>query len=337
MSRNSHFALVASIFTACLTGLAVAGLGIVGVRYAYGNFFASQKKDATALTLDSLVNSKSEMKGEEDEEDPTFVNRFSRVMIYSADSGKETIESAKQSLPSMSRKKITAQSYMVVDMTRDVSLLEKNPEKLVPIASLTKLITAVIARKYIDQDKMITLDSATLAAYGSEGRLRVGEKLRARELLYPLLLVSSNDAAEALARAYPGGKKKFIEEMNAWVGSIGAYRTYFKDPSGLSEFNVSTARDLAIITEWIQKNDPEILEITRLKSKTIRIHTWTNPTHFLNLTSYQGGKNGYTPEANRTSIALFNLGKYKKPYLIILLGSSARDNDILDLLDEAVR
>ncbi len=337
MSRNNHFALVVSIFTACMTGLALASIGIIGVRYAYGNFFVPQVKDNTALTLDGLVRGTSNVQGEEDEEDPTFVNRFSRVMIYSADSGKETIESAKQSLPSMSRKKITADSYLVVDMTRDASILEKNPEKLLPIASLTKLVTAVIARKYLDQNKMITLDSSTLATYGSEGKLRVGEKIRVEELLYPLLMVSSNDAAEALSRAYPGGKKKFIEEMNTWVGSIGAYRTYFKDPSGLSPFNVSTARDLALITAWIQKNDPEILEITRLKSKSVRIHTWINPTHFLNLTSYVGGKNGYTPEADRTSVALFNLGKYHKPYLIVLLGSSARDNDIIDLLDEAVR
>lgn len=334
MSRNNFIALIVSTLTACATGVIIASVGIVGVRYAYGNFLKSDTSNNTAATIDNFFKPKPV--GEEDEEDPTFVNRFSRAVMYSADDGKEIIESAKNSL-AVGTRKVTAQSYAVFDLNRSTPLLEKNSEKLLPIASISKLITAVIARKHLDQEKMITLDGITLATYGNEGKLRAGEKLRVKELLYPLLMVSSNDSAEALARAYPGGKKKFIEEMNTWANSIGAYRTYFKDPSGLSPYNVSTVRDLALITEWILKNDPEIFEITKLKSHTIRTHTWVNPTHFLNLTNYVGGKNGYTPEANRTSIALFDLGRYQKPYLVVLLGSGARDNDTLDLLDEAVR
>jgi len=187
----------------------------------------------------------------------------------------------------------------------------------------------------MDKNDSVVVTRQALGTYGNEARLREGEKFKVDELIYPLLMVSSNDAAEILAQAY--GRKNFIKEMNSWVNEIGAYRTYFIDPSGLSAQNISTARDISIIAQWIWENEPELFDITLQKAKTIRTHTWINPTHFLNLTSYIGGKNGYTPEANRTSVSLFKLGRYKKIYAVILLASEARDSDILDLLEEAVR
>ena len=193
-----------------------------------------------------------------------------------------------------------------------------------------------MARKLIDQNQYIAITPIMTETYGNEARFRVGEKFTIEELLYPLLMVSSNDAAEALARSYWNGRNNFIKEMNTWVNSIGAYRTYFRDPSGLSSQNLSTAKDISIITKWILENDPEIFEITAMKTKIVRTHTWTNPTLFLNLSTYMGGKNGYTPEANRTGLSIFKLGKNKKVFAVILLGSSRRNNDTLDLLDDAV-
>lgn len=348
MNRQTA-ALIFSMMTAIATG----GLVAFGAIFVFG-YFTHFNQKASALAMQATEADKiatlNEKKAvvpeidthvlEEGEEDPTFVSRFSRVFIYSADDGREIIESAKNSIPSTGKVKVSAPSYVVIDLDRDAIILEKEADKLLPIASVTKLVTAVVARKILNENSYVTLDKNMLAAYGNEGRLREGEKLRTEELLYPLLMVSSNDAAEALAQSYgpyPVGRQSFLKEMNDWVQSIGAYRTYFDDPSGLSPKNVSTARDLSIIINWIQKNDPDILDITLLKSKTIRTHTWTNPAHFLNLASYAGGKNGYTPEADRTSISLFNLGKQKRLYAVIVLSSSTRDNDILDLLDEALR
>jgi D-alanyl-D-alanine carboxypeptidase len=122
--------------------------------------------------------------------------------------------------------------------------------------------------------------------------------------------------------------------MNDWVQSIGAYRTYFADPSGLSPDNVSTVNDMALILDWIRLKEPEIIDITALKTKTIRAHTWVNPTHFLSWSYYIGGKNGYTTEANRTGAALFKLGKNKNVYAVIVLGSGNRDADVIKLLEK---
>jgi D-alanyl-D-alanine endopeptidase (penicillin-binding protein 7) len=309
------------MFTAILVGSVLAFSSI----FIY-SFFINSKPATAQISLPQL-----------NEEDPATTSRLSNLIIYSADQNLEIIESAKNSLPRVASNKVSALGYMVMNMDDDFLILQKNPETLMPIASVTKLVTAVMIRKLFDQEKYITITNEILRTYGNEGRLRQGEKFRVSELLYPLLLVSSNDSAEALAQSYPQGRQKFIKEMNNWVNSIGAYRTYFKDPSGLSASNVSTAKDLGIITKWILENDPEIFEITLNKLKTIRTHTWINPTHFLNLSTYAGGKNGYTPEANRTNISLFKLGRQKKIFAVVLLGSSLRDNDTLDLLEEAVK
>lgn len=322
MRQNNFSALIWSMLKAIFVGMVIAAVAIIGYRF---------------MATTHVTMSSQKIISEEDPEDSSVITRFSRAFISSPDDSREIIEQAKNSLPKPANSKISAKSYVVINLDTNMVVLEKDAEKLQPLASVTKLVTAIVARKLIDQNKYVTIDQKILGIYGSEGNLRFGEKLRVGELIYPMLMVSSNDSAEAVAQAYDLGRDKFIKEMNIWVNSIGAYRTYFKDASGLSPQNVSTAQDLSIIIQWVLKNDPEILDITLLKSKTIRTHTWTNPTHFLNLTSYIGGKNGYTPEADRTSVSLFKIGKYKRTYGVVLLGSSQRDSDTLDLLDEVLR
>jgi len=235
-------------------------------------------------------------------------------------------------LAQLSGDKVTASAYLLKDLTSGVVVKEFNTDKILPIASVTKLVTAIVSRRMMDQSMKVTIDRDTMATYGNTALFQIGETFKVEDLMYPLLMVSSNDAAEAIAQKY--GRKKFIEVMNDFVQSIGAYRTYFADPSGLSPQNISTAGDLAVILEWIEKNDPTILGITAIKSKTIRSHTWTNPTHFLSWSYYLGGKNGYTPEANRTSVSLFTVGIHKNTYEVILLGSESRDSDTVKLLEK---
>jgi len=321
--KNSIEAFIYSMLNAIITGAVLALLAIyIFNNYTY--FFKDYYIDNTAIT-------------EEHEEDPTLASRISDSIIYSSDPNQELKAIPDDYLPKKSSRNISAKAYMVINITNDKVILEKNINTLYPIASITKLITAVMSRRLINQDSYITINSSILNTYGNEAKLRQGEKLKAKELLFPLLMISSNDSAEALAKSYSKGRQNFLREMNSFVNVIGAYRTYFADPTGLSAQNLSTIDDLATITKWIVNNDSEIFDITLEKTKTIKAHTWTSPTHFLNLIAYAGGKNGYTTEANRTSVALFKLGKNKELFAVILLGSSRRDSDTLDLLDEAVR
>ncbi len=336
-NKNRFGILLFSMLTAIASGATIAFLFILAGQFLV-NLARNYSQDSVVMAQNATTTVNIDLSSiEEADQDPSFVSRFSRVFIYSADDGRAIIESAKSSLPHSSKKKVTSPAYVVVDYDRNVIVLEKDAERAMPIASVTKLVTAIVAKKLLNPDNYVTLNKSVLSTYGNEAKFREGEKIKTSELVYPLLMVSSNDAAEALANSYVGGRKAFMKEMNMFVNEIGAYRTYFDDPSGLSPFNVSSAKDLSIITKWILDNDPELFDITLQKSKTIRSHTWVNPTHFLNLASYAGGKNGYTPEANRTSVALFKIGKQQRLYGIMLLDSSNRDSDLLDLLEEAVR
>jgi D-alanyl-D-alanine carboxypeptidase len=265
--------------------------------------------------------------------DGTSISGFTRTIRYTADEEEGLIEGATKNIPASELGKITATAYYVKNLSADKDIADQGKDKVMPIASVTKLVTAVIARRAIDEEERITIGRDIVSTYGNTAAFSIGETFRAADLYYPLLMVSSNDAAEALAQAY--GRKEFVSLMNEFAQNIGAYRTNFKDPSGLSPDNVSTPSDVALIVDWIRKNDPEIINITAEKSRVVRNHTWINPTHFLNWSNYIGGKNGYLPEANRTGVSLFTLGPKKDVYAIIILGSEARDRDVINLLEKA--
>lgn len=260
--------------------------------------------------------------------DGTSIAGLKRFVRYTASEEEGLVKSATLSLARSGDHNITAKSFVLVDLKKDKVISESNAEKLLPIASLTKLVTAVIAKKVVKDDTKVRITKEITSIYGNTAEFRIGETFKAEDLYYPLLMVSSNDSAEALARSY--GRKQFISAMNDFAQLIGAYRTVFVDPSGLSPDNKSTAEDLAIIYSWIMKNEPDILEITKLKTKVVRAHTWTNPAHFLSWSNYAGGKNGYTDEAKQTGVAVFYMDKV--PYLIAILGSKSRDADIVNLL-----
>lgn len=248
---------------------------------------------------------------------------------------KETIISPEKLKPEISPQ-VSAESYIISSLTTGKIISAQNAEEVLPIASLTKLVTAVVALDLIPQAK-IKITDEDLRVEGNTGKLVAGETFSTKELLYPLLMVSSNDAAAALARQY--GKAQFVARMNAWAWSIGATNTAFIDPTGLSYGNVSNTKDMVKIVSWIQKNRPEILEITRLKTQNVRMHAWTNKIPFLNMSEYAGGKNGFTDEAQRTSVSLFSypeLGKDFEKFAIIVLKSDDRNKDVLALLHSIV-
>lgn len=259
----------------------------------------------------------------------SVIEGLTQTIRYTANEEEDVINSALGTLPP-GEDRITARSYLVKNLTTGEVWSEYDSERLFPVASLTKLVTAAVARRVINADVRIEISPQIISAFGNTAGFRPREVFTAADLLYPLLMVSSNDAAEAFAQKY--GRKDFIKAMNNFTQSIGAYRTYFADPSGLSKGNVSTASDMALIIGWIRDNDPNLLNITTLKSKTIRNHTWVNPAHFLSWSYYLGGKNGYTDEAGRTAASLFRLGYRKDVYAVVVLGSENRDADVIRLI-----
>ncbi len=261
------------------------------------------------------------------------------------DSGGEVIpnssstESAYLYKNKISFPKITAASYLVADLDSGAIIREKNKNKAMPIASLSKLMTALVSLEEINQTETVKISGKAVSTYGAGGSLRKNEGMTVENLLYPLLLESSNDAAIAFAEYL--GEEKFIGLMNDTAFSVGLVNTVFTDSSGISPKNVSTAEDLFRLVQYIYRSKNQIFEITQkqefaLNGKDGKItHIWHNNNALArNKKYYLGGKNGYTSEAGKTLVALFSLPiaeSGKRNIAIILLDSVNNEYDAFSI------
>lgn len=233
--------------------------------------------------------------------------------------------------------KLSAESFLVADLDSGQILLEKNAEAKHSIASLTKLVTALTSLETINQYHSTKVSKRALGTHGEFGNLQAGEIITTGNIIYPLLLESSNDAAEVLAEHM--GVNRFISLMNEKVSSIGLKDTRFEDPSGLSAGNISSAKDLFKLTQYLFRHKSFILDVTKLALKKVngdipgaKNHTWYNNNYFVRKgdPKYLGGKNGYTDAAGKTLIAVFALPLSefeKKNIAVIVLGSDNREKD----------
>jgi len=168
---------------------------------------------------------------------------------------------APQSQPEpASMPELNAQSVLVYDQASGRPLLEKNATMQTPIASITKLMTAMLvinAGQPLDERITITSDDRdTIKGTGS--RLAIGAHYTREQLLHLALIASDNRAAHALARSYPGGLDRFIATMNRTARVLGMRDTVYVEPTGLSSSNRSTALDLAKLADYAYQNYPEI-------------------------------------------------------------------------------
>ena len=145
---------------------------------------------------------------------------------------------------------------LVLDSDTNEVLFSKNPQAVLPIASLTKLMTAlVVTEAHLPLNEVLTItDEDVDTEKNSRSRLRVGTALTREELLHLALMASENRAAHALGRTYPGGVEAFVAAMNAKANAIGMRDTQYVEPTGLSSRNQSSARDLATLVKAAQEH-----------------------------------------------------------------------------------
>jgi D-alanyl-D-alanine endopeptidase (penicillin-binding protein 7) len=159
---------------------------------------------------------------------------------------------------------LSAQSVLVLDQETGQPLLAKNHTMQTPIASITKLMTAMLVIDAAQPlDERITITSAdrdTLKGTGS--RLAIGSSYTRAQLLHLALIASDNRAAHALGRTYPGGLERFVSTMNRTARALGMNNTVYVEPTGLSSGNRSTALDLARLADHAYENYPEIRHIS---------------------------------------------------------------------------
>ncbi len=262
-----------------------------------------------------------------------FATKDTMVSVYGAALTTPALNQAYY-LTTNDQPKVTAASYAVADLETGDLIMAKDDETARPIASVSKLLTALTSLDVINQYQVATVGPAAVAAYGTQGNLKAGEKLPINELLFPLLLESSNDAAEVLATHF--GRASFINQVNTKAAAIGLTKTHFEDPSGLSPQNVSTARDLARLAKHIYQYKRYIFDVTSQSRHTYNGQTWINSNKLVGTTGYLGGKNGFTDEAEQTQVALFNLPLSEftqRPVVVVLLKSTDRDKDMSALVN----
>ena len=229
---------------------------------------------------------------------------------------------------------ITAQSYLVGDLESGDIILGKNTTEVRAIASITKLITALSSLDIINQEATTTISQFAVDTEDARGELEVGERIKNGDLMYPLLLESSNDAAEAIAEIK--GRGLFIDTMNERAQAIGLQHSSFTDPSGIGDHNLSTAEDLFKLARYISKNKPYLWSVTEKDEVSKSGHSWNNIGKFYKFPGFVGGKMGYTVEAGPTELLVFevNVSEFqKRKIVIVLLDTKHREKDVKNLLE----
>ncbi|MFA5086629.1 MAG: serine hydrolase [Candidatus Paceibacterota bacterium] len=231
--------------------------------------------------------------------------------------------------------------FVNLEEGREVVLSEKKGNEVIPIASLSKLMTAVIALENYNLDDEVKISESAINTYSTLGGLKRGEVISVEDLLYVTLIESSNDGAEALAEKM--GRVEFMVEMNKKADELDMKNTHFVNPSGLDIFtdssekevdetNVSTPYDLEKLVVYILKNYPLIPQILSCPDKQIRsssgvLHNLKNTNILLKEnSSYLWGKTGYTKEANGCIILILkNYSSSDNGYIInVITGADDR-------------
>ena len=227
--------------------------------------------------------------------------------------------------------KLASANALVVDTTDNRAVYAKSADDVTPIASLTKLMTAIVTLDAAQpQDEMLAIDMDDLDfVKGTRSRLRMGTELTRREMLRLALMSSENRAASSLARAYPGGTRAFVAEMNTKARMLGMTRTHYADPTGLSPENVSTATDLAILVAAAAQY-PLIRDFSTTGSHYVEVGPsgqWLGFNNTNNLVKsaqwdIQLSKTGYIREAGKCLVMLTTIAS--RPFVIVLLDSAGR-------------
>jgi serine-type D-Ala-D-Ala endopeptidase (penicillin-binding protein 7) len=232
---------------------------------------------------------------------------------------------------SQNKLKLYSAVALVIDQDDGQLLYAKNTDAIMPIASITKLMTAVVALDAkLPLDELITIsreDVDTLK--GTRSRLKLGVTLPRRDMLRLALMASENRAAAALARTYPGGIAAFIQAMNQRARELGMRDTRFVDPTGLDPDNVSTAVDLAMLVNTGYRY-PLIREFTTqdshrvevdAKKRRYRTVAFRNSNGLVRSGQWDIGlsKTGYISEAGRCLVMQARIAA--KPVIIVLLDS----------------
>ena len=223
---------------------------------------------------------------------------------------------------------LLSHAAFVFDQESGQALYAKNAENVVPIASITKLMTSmVVLDAKLNLDEAVVIDKADKDLLkGSKSRLPVGTAFRREDLMRLALMASDNRAAAALGRNYPGGTPAFVEAMNAKARLLGLTNAHFVDPTGLAPGNVASPQDLAVMVSAASAY-PEIREFSTAQALSVKLPTSSRQLGFVNTNSLVRSdgwniglsKTGYINEAGKCLVMQAVIAS--RPVVIVLMDS----------------
>lgn len=257
---------------------------------------------------------------------PLFALAFALVFSYNV-SGPKAVDIS-----------VSAESAVVIEATTGRVLYEKNAHEKMPMASTTKVMTAIVALENGNLDDIVEVGPNASGVEGSSIWLSVGEKMTLSDMLFGLMLASGNDAAVAIAEHIGGSMDGFVDMMNRKAQDIGAYNTHFANPNGLPIDNhYTTAYDLALISAYAM-NNAMFCEIVKTQYKTLpwEGHEWDRVVKNKNkiLWNYEGGngiKTGFTKDAGRCLSAAAQRDDMQ--LVSVVLAAPDMFNDCMALMD----
>ncbi|MDX9667800.1 MULTISPECIES: D-alanyl-D-alanine endopeptidase [unclassified Pseudomonas] len=232
---------------------------------------------------------------------------------------------------------IASGSAMLIDLQTNKLIYASNPDVVVPIASVTKLMTGLVvleAKQNMEEYISVSI-SDTPEMKGVFSRVKIGSELPRREMLLITLMSSENRAAASLAHHYPGGYVAFIAAMNAKAKALGMTSTHYVEPTGLSTSNVSTARDLSKLVQAARKY-PLLSELSTTKEKTVAFRKpnytlgFHNTDHLVRKDNWdiQLTKTGFTNQAGHCLVLITRMGG--RPVSLVILDAFGKYTHFAD-------
>ncbi len=349
-----------------IIGIIFSGIVLWFGYSIHSHFFDNEKKDNLAANQGSQIvqvdGQQISVKGESDEEENTAKetekkNDSCSGSIISSELFMENPDAPRKD-EEFGNHYVGARSAVAIDSDTGTILFDQNSKQRMAIASLTKMMTAVLVMENIEnlEKEVIVIDQETLQTEGTvigcprsgyciSNRLRVGEKISARSLLEAMLMNSANDAAVALGKHIAGSEKNFAKMMNEKAKELGLQDTNFCNPSGLDEDDnpggcYSTAYDLARISAYSLKYET-IWNIMQGEEKDIYSVDGQISHHIINtdllidqMPNCIGGKTGFTYEAGKSLMtAAHHPYDKNKNVIAVILDDNQRWQDMKDLMD----
>lgn len=280
-------------------------------------------------------------------------------LVYTVDTSKSAVAEKKEIKKELVfvAPTVRASSYVVLDIQRGTVIAEKNSQATVPLASITKVMSALVARNVLPKNSEVTIRKEFLDEEGDSG-LRDGEVFKLGDLLDLSLIVSSNDGARSIAsvagafmlgtKDYTFGRSEFIREMNIEAQKLGLTSLTFTNETGLDNTDGTTggkgnAQDVAKLFAYTLKRYPDLLEATHKNTDTVKsvqyIHDVENTNTILGeIPNIIASKTGFTNMAGGNLAVVFDAG-FGRPIAIVVLGSTTegRFSDVVALASSTLQ